>query len=229
MAIATVATRRYQNYVNGRLVDPHAGKTLTVENPATGQVVSEVPDSSAEDAREAIESPTRPSGPGRSVPAIERAGYMHRIARGDPERRRAPRPGPVRGAGQAARPVPRRGQGHGQLLRLHRRVGPPDRGRGHRQRPAGRDGAAASAADRRHRRDRALELPAVRPRPEGRAGAPDRLHDRRQAERDHARTAPSSSPASSPTPRCPPASSTSSAATDRSSARSWPRTRSSAW
>ena len=55
MAVATVATRRYQNYVNGQLVDPQGHKMLTVENPATGQIVSEVPDSSAEDAREAIE------------------------------------------------------------------------------------------------------------------------------------------------------------------------------
>ena len=48
-----VATRIYQNYVNGRFVDASGGKTLTVENPATGATVSEVPDSSVEDAREA--------------------------------------------------------------------------------------------------------------------------------------------------------------------------------
>ena len=41
-----IATRRYQNYVNGRFVDAHGGKTLAVENPATGAVVSDVPDSS---------------------------------------------------------------------------------------------------------------------------------------------------------------------------------------
>ena len=38
-----VATRRYQNFVNGRFVDAQGNKTLTVENPATGQIVSEVP------------------------------------------------------------------------------------------------------------------------------------------------------------------------------------------
>jgi len=42
----TVASRLYQNYVNGRFVEAQGGKTLTVENPATGTAVSEVPDSS---------------------------------------------------------------------------------------------------------------------------------------------------------------------------------------
>ncbi len=82
MAVATVATRRYQNYVNGQLVDPQGHKMLTVENPATGQIVSEVPDSSAEDAREAIELAEKAQRTWENVPAIERAGYMHRIASG---------------------------------------------------------------------------------------------------------------------------------------------------
>jgi lactaldehyde dehydrogenase/glycolaldehyde dehydrogenase len=77
-----IATRHYQNYVNGRLVDPHGGKTLTVENPATGQIVSEVPDSSAEDAREAIELADKAQRPWEKLAPIERAGYLHRIAAG---------------------------------------------------------------------------------------------------------------------------------------------------
>lgn len=82
MAVATVATRRYQNYVNGQLVDPQGHKMLTVENPATGQIVSEVPDSSAEDAREAIELAEKAQRTWENVPAIERAGYLRRIASG---------------------------------------------------------------------------------------------------------------------------------------------------
>jgi lactaldehyde dehydrogenase/glycolaldehyde dehydrogenase len=80
--------RRYQNYVNGRLVDAHAGKTLTVENPATGQTVSEVPDSSVEDAREAIECAERAQRSWEKRTSTERAAYLHRIAtgiRGDAE------------------------------------------------------------------------------------------------------------------------------------------------
>jgi lactaldehyde dehydrogenase/glycolaldehyde dehydrogenase len=75
-----VATRHYQNYVNGRLADPQGGKTLTVENPATGQIVSEVPDSSADDAREAIEFASKAQRSWEKLAPIERAGYLHRIA-----------------------------------------------------------------------------------------------------------------------------------------------------
>ena len=101
-----VATRLYQNYVNGRFVSATGEKTLTVENPATGAAVSNVPDSSVEDAREAIEFADKAqrkmgeAGPDRARerPAQDR--------RGDPHGRRAPRPGPFGGAGQAPGPGP---------------------------------------------------------------------------------------------------------------------------
>ena len=57
-------------------------KTLTVENPATGQVVSEVPDSTVEDAREAIELAEKAQRSWEKLAPIERAGYLHRIAAG---------------------------------------------------------------------------------------------------------------------------------------------------
>ena len=77
-----VATRRYQNFVNGRFVDAQGSKTLTVENPATGQIVSEVPDSSADDAREAIALAEKAQRHWEKLAPIERAGYVHRIAAG---------------------------------------------------------------------------------------------------------------------------------------------------
>jgi lactaldehyde dehydrogenase/glycolaldehyde dehydrogenase len=77
-----IATRRYQNYVNGRFVDAQGGKTLAVENPATGATVSDVPDSSVEDAREAIELADRAQRQWQKLAPIERAGYLHRIASG---------------------------------------------------------------------------------------------------------------------------------------------------
>lgn len=74
--------RRYQNFVNGRLLDAREGKTLTVENPATGQIVSEVPDSSAEDAREAVEYADKAQRSWEKLAPIKRAGYLRRIAVG---------------------------------------------------------------------------------------------------------------------------------------------------
>ena len=77
-----VATRRYQNFVNGRFVDAQGSKTLTVENPATGQIVSEVPDSSADDAREAIALAEKAQRTWEKLAPIDRAGYLRRIAAG---------------------------------------------------------------------------------------------------------------------------------------------------
>ncbi len=77
-----VATRRYQNFVNGRFVDAQGSKTLTVENPATGRIVSEVPDSSADDAREAIALAEKAQRRWEKLAPIERAGYLRRIAAG---------------------------------------------------------------------------------------------------------------------------------------------------
>ena len=77
-----VATRLYQNYVNGRFVSAQGDKTLPVENPATGAAVSNVPDSSVEDAREAIECADRAQRPWEKLAPIERANYLHKIAAG---------------------------------------------------------------------------------------------------------------------------------------------------
>ena len=131
-----VATRLYQNYVNGRFVDAQGDKTLPVENPATGAVVSDVPDSSVEDAREAIECADRAQRPWEKLAPIERANYLHRIATGirtDAEHlARVLSEEQGKPLDQARGEVER----HGELLRLHGGVGPPHRGRGHRQRPS---------------------------------------------------------------------------------------------
>lgn len=74
--------RRYQNYVEGQFVDAEGGKTLTVENPATGAIVSEVPDSSAGDARRAIDCAETAQVAWEKLAPIERAGYLKAIAIG---------------------------------------------------------------------------------------------------------------------------------------------------
>ena len=74
--------RRYQNFVAGQYVDAEGGKTLTVENPATGAIVSEVPDSSAGDARRAIDCAESAQIAWEKLAPIERAGYLKAIAIG---------------------------------------------------------------------------------------------------------------------------------------------------
>ena len=78
-----VATRRYQNYVNGRFVDPHGGQDADGREPGDRTAaVSDVPDSSVEDAREAIEFADRAQRRWQKLAPIERANYLHRIAAG---------------------------------------------------------------------------------------------------------------------------------------------------
>jgi lactaldehyde dehydrogenase / glycolaldehyde dehydrogenase len=73
---------RFQNFVGGQYVDAQGGKTLTVENPATGAVVSEVPDSTADDARQAIACAETAQVPWEKLAPVERAQYLRGIAAG---------------------------------------------------------------------------------------------------------------------------------------------------
>ncbi|MGA2512871.1 MAG: aldehyde dehydrogenase [Candidatus Limnocylindrales bacterium] len=72
--------RRYQNFVDGRFVDAEAGRLITVENPSTGQVISQVPDSSVEDTREAIHAAERAQRDWERLSPVDRAEYLHQIA-----------------------------------------------------------------------------------------------------------------------------------------------------
>jgi 1-pyrroline dehydrogenase len=56
--VATVIdkVKTYQQFIGGQWVDSASGKTLSVENPATGQVIAEVPASAEEDVNRAVEA-----------------------------------------------------------------------------------------------------------------------------------------------------------------------------
>jgi betaine-aldehyde dehydrogenase len=56
--VATVIdkVKTYQQFIGGRWVDSASGKTLTVENPATGQAIAQVPASGEEDVNRAVEA-----------------------------------------------------------------------------------------------------------------------------------------------------------------------------
>lgn len=71
---------RYQNYIDGRFLDSTDGRTIHVENPSTGQIISEVPDSPVEDVRDAIRSAERAQDGWAKLPPIERAGYLRKVA-----------------------------------------------------------------------------------------------------------------------------------------------------
>lgn len=68
----------YQNYIDGRFLP--AAESFLVHNPATGEALARVPASSREDVDQAIAAARRAQKAWARKPAIERAGYLRRIA-----------------------------------------------------------------------------------------------------------------------------------------------------
>jgi len=73
-------TGMHRNYIDGRFVLPAAAERIPVLNPARGTVISEVPDTPAAMVAEAIDAARRAQPAWARKPAIERAGYLRRIA-----------------------------------------------------------------------------------------------------------------------------------------------------
>ena len=223
-----IATRLYQNYVNGRFVDASGGKTLPVENPATGADGVERPRSSVEDAREAIECADQAQRRWEKLAPIERANYLHTIAAG------------IRKDAEHLARVLSEEQGK-----------PLDQSRGEVNGTADYFDYTAEWARRIEGEvipsDRPNEMELLLRQPIGVIGgivpwnfplyvlarkvAPALLTGNTIVVKPSEITpnCTLSSAASSTKRRCPPASSIWFADTDRSLARSWPRTRSSAW
>jgi lactaldehyde dehydrogenase/glycolaldehyde dehydrogenase len=73
-------------YINGQFVSWQGSQWIDVVNPATEEVISRIPDGDAESAREAIEAAARAQDAWETLPAIERAGWLKKIAVGIRER-----------------------------------------------------------------------------------------------------------------------------------------------
>ncbi len=72
-------TKQHKNYINGAFVDP-TGTMIPVDNPATGAVLSEIPDTPVEQVDAAVEAAKGSQRAWEALPAIERAGYLRKIA-----------------------------------------------------------------------------------------------------------------------------------------------------
>ncbi len=68
------------NYINGALVPPAAGRYLDNIDPATGDVISQVPDSDATDVACAAAAAVAAFRPWAELPTAERSRYLVRIA-----------------------------------------------------------------------------------------------------------------------------------------------------
>lgn len=69
---------KQQAFINGQWVDALSKETLTVTNPATGEVLGTTPKMGAEETRQAIEAANLAFAKWRKIPAKERAGLLRR-------------------------------------------------------------------------------------------------------------------------------------------------------
>lgn len=73
-------------YINGQFVSWQGTSWIDVVNPATEELISRIPDGSAEEARQAIDAAERAQPGWEALPAIQRAGWLRKIAAGIRER-----------------------------------------------------------------------------------------------------------------------------------------------
>jgi len=73
-------------YIDGQFVAWQGDAWIDVINPATEEVISRIPDGSAEEARKAIDAAERAQADWEALPAIQRAGWLRKIAAGIRER-----------------------------------------------------------------------------------------------------------------------------------------------
>lgn len=72
--------RSYQMYIGGERVAASDGKTSSVYNPSTEEIVAEVPRATIADVRQALKAAESASREWGMLPAIERASYLKKIA-----------------------------------------------------------------------------------------------------------------------------------------------------
>ncbi|SHH19825.1 aldehyde dehydrogenase [Pollutimonas bauzanensis] len=70
----------HKNYVNGKFIAHGGGDRIAVLNPARGDVVGEIPDTSQDIVQQAIDAAKSAQIPWGKRPPIERAGHLRRIA-----------------------------------------------------------------------------------------------------------------------------------------------------
>ena len=214
-----VAAKSFRNFIGSEWVDASSGETFESVEPATGEVIGSFPKSGAADVDRAVAAAKEAYDGWRLTPAPRRAEILYRFASLLTEHKDELTELMTREMGkvlaeaggdvQEAIDMSLYMAGEGRRLFGHTTPSElPDKFM-----------MSVRHADRRRRRDHAVELPDRDPVLEARAGARLRQHGRAQARRATRRCSPSASSSSSPRPGCRRASSTSSTASARRSAR----------
>lgn len=72
--------KKYQLYIGGEWIDGHSGKYIQVENPATEEIIAEVPEGDEEDVNLAVKAAQKAFPAWKKASATERAEYLEKIA-----------------------------------------------------------------------------------------------------------------------------------------------------
>lgn len=71
---------KIQNYIGGKLIQPHSDRWLDNYEPAIGNVYSQVPDSNSSDVDSAVTAANEAFQEWSTLPNSHRAGHLHRVA-----------------------------------------------------------------------------------------------------------------------------------------------------
>ncbi|MBF8148714.1 aldehyde dehydrogenase [Winogradskyella sp. F6397] len=72
--------KQFNQFINGKFVKSTSSEVTKVLNPCTEEVLSEIPHGSVEDANNALEAAKESQHAWKSLTAIERAGYLNKMA-----------------------------------------------------------------------------------------------------------------------------------------------------
>ncbi len=73
--------KKYNNFINGKFVPASSGAVIKVINPANEEIISEVPDSTEDDANKAVEAAYNVRKEWARLPAIERGDYIRKLCK----------------------------------------------------------------------------------------------------------------------------------------------------
>jgi len=71
--------KKLKNYINGEWVDPPGASYIDVENPSTGETIAQVPLTSREETKRAIETAHKAYLSWKDVPVSRRVNYLFRL------------------------------------------------------------------------------------------------------------------------------------------------------
>ena len=72
--------RQYELFINGKFIPNGSRKMIQVVNPATEEVISEVPQATEEDVQAAVDAAYEAQKSWAKIPAIQRAAYLKELA-----------------------------------------------------------------------------------------------------------------------------------------------------